>query len=474
MQTGIFGPNLYSLEHGEETEKGLVADILAIPELRKSWIPDVGPRLFHSKSAVGCYDKHMKPYPMEESLAWTRSLMTFPDIPRPLKAPPRSGMIPRGRVNLRSMAETFDVPDTPFWNAAAEQTYGYIWCMEDDNLICKDCVRGTSSVGVLATFPDYYHFCQELYPVLELSAKRTVEFINHVHRCHPNGEEDHKVMDAWLATVQAIYLDVLHPKADSLKCPADELQSIRYRLVNSGVRALTLQARLERGPLIGDDVIVDAVSIAMITMHDACDYRHDNQANEFYNIMTIVSAHRGVPGTNMIRRFCIDVWAWAVDNGADWAIHLAGRLLAWQLYMARYRTPILFDHLVPADANNQPKEDPYGDPILNSMNPLPPSSQPYDFDLRNRCGNKERYDELLRDSLAHFETCSGCHQYDKVSWESRVPFIGRAYEKKYSDCTCLNAISTYMILACMEPVWWAMDYAAEYTGPMEEWSPMLC
>ena len=474
MHTGVFGPTLYSLENQEETASGLVADILAIPELRKTWVPDVGPNLFHTQNPVGCYDKHMRKILIEESRAWTRSLKEFPTLPRPLQAPPRSGMIPRGRIHLRSMEGVFDVPDTPFWHAAAEQTYGYIRCMEDENLLCRDCVHGTASVGVLATFPDYYHFCQELYPVLEISARRTAEFIDHVHRCHPHGGEDQKVMDAWLATLQAIFLDVLHPKADSLKLPDNELQSIRYRLVNSGVRALVLQARLEKGPLIGDDITIDAVSFAMITMHDACDYRHDNRANEYYNVMTIVSAHREVQGVGLIRRFCLDVWAWAIDNEADWAILVAGRLLAWQLYMARYRTPILFDNLIPGNSTDRPRENPYSDAVLNSMNPLPPSTHPDDFNLRNRCGNKNRYDELLQECLAHFRTCSGCHRYDKASWQDRVPLIGNAYMKKYSDCGCLNTIGTYMILADMKPVWWAMDYTAEYTGPLEEWSPMLC
>ncbi|GFN12014.1 hypothetical protein AtubIFM56815_009567 [Aspergillus tubingensis] len=238
-------------------------------------------------------------------------------------------------------------------------------------------------------------------------------------------------MDTWLSTLQAVYLDVLHPKAEGLRFPEDELQSIRYRLINGGMRAIALEVRLESGRLDEDDLTLDAIAFVGVTMHDACDYRHDNLANEFYNTLTI-------------------------------------------LYMARYRTTILFDHMVPTESGDPSAEDPYGDPVLNRMNPLPPSTHPYGFDLRNRCSNKDRYDELLRKCLAHFETCSGCYQYDKVSWEARVPLLGKAYETKYTDCSCLDIISTYMVLACMEPVWWAVDYATEYTGPMEEWSPLLC
>ncbi|PWY65123.1 hypothetical protein BO83DRAFT_453440 [Aspergillus eucalypticola CBS 122712] len=474
METGLFGPSLYCVERGEEIQKGIISDILAIPGLRESWVPNVGPQLFHPENPVGSYDTHIKPCPIGESISWTRTLKEFPNTRRPLKAPPRSGLIPRGRAHLRPMSETFDVPDTPYWHAVAEITYGYVWSIVDDNVLCKDCVRGTATCSLLATFPDYHHFCQDMSSVLEITAKRTVEYIAHVYRCHPHGGEYHKVMDTWLATVQAVYLDVLHPKAESLRFPEDELQSIRYRLINAGARGLVLQARLENGLLKEDELTLDAISFATVAMHDACDYRHDNQANEFYNVVTIVGAHCGVPATNMVRRLCVDVWAWALDEGADWVLYVAGRCLAWQLYMARYKTTILFEHLVPPDPNNQRMEDPYGDPVLNSMNPLPPSAHPYDFDLRNRCHKKDRYDELLRNCLAHFEDCSGCYQYDKASWEARLSLIGNAYVRKYFDCSCLNTIGTYMILACTEPVWWAIDYATDYTGPMEEWSPMLC
>ncbi|OJI80665.1 hypothetical protein ASPTUDRAFT_194055 [Aspergillus tubingensis CBS 134.48] len=474
METGIFGPSLYCLERGEETRKGLISNILAIPGLRESWIPDVGPRLFHPENPVGSYNKHIKPYPIAESSAWTRTLKEYPNIRRPFKAPPRSGLIPRGRVHMRALAEAFTVPDTLFWHAVAEVLYGYVWSMIDDNIICKECFRGTAVCAIFAAFPDYYHFCQEMLPLLEMTAKHIVEYIAHVHRCHSHNSEYHKVMDTWLSTLQAVYLDVLHPKAEGLRFPEDELQSIRYRLINGGMRAIALEVRLESGRLDEDDLTLDTIAFVGVTMHDACDYRHDNLANEFYNTLTIVSAHCGVPATNMVRRLCVDVWAWALDKGADWVLHYSGRMLAWQLYMARYRTTILFDHMVPTESGDQPAEDPYGDPVLNRMNPLPPSTHPYDFDLRNRCSNKDRYDELLRKCLSHFETCSGCYQYDKVSWEARVPLLGKAYETKYTDCSCLSIISTYMVLACMEPVWWAVDYATEYTGPMEKWSPLLC
>ncbi|GAQ45062.1 similar to An12g03510 [Aspergillus niger] len=199
-------------------------------------------------------------------------------------------------------------------------------------------------------------------------------------------------MDTWLSTLQAVYLDVLHPKAEGLRFPEDELQSIRYRLINGGMRAIALEVRLESGRLDEDDLTLDAIAFV-----------------------------------GSVRIVAFQQLTWSAD--------------------CVLITTILFDHMVPTESGDPSAEDPYGDPVLNRMNPLPPSTHPYGFDLRNRCSNKDRYDELLRKCLAHFETCSGCYQYDKVSWEARVPLLGKAYETKYTDCSCLDIISTYMVLA---------------------------
>lgn len=112
-----------------------------------------------------------------------------------------------------------------------------------------------------------------------------MEYINHVHNDHtPHGEE-RKIMDAWLMCVQAIYIDILHSKAQHLQFPDDELQSIRHRLINSGGRIFALHARLEQDPPpLGNESIVDAVGFTAAVMHDICDCRHDNHANEFYNL----------------------------------------------------------------------------------------------------------------------------------------------------------------------------------------------
>jgi hypothetical protein len=89
-----------------------------------------------------------------------------------------------------------------------------------------------------------------------------------------------------------------------------------------------MQVRLEQDPLASydkddnndeDDRLVDGVACAAIAVHDASDRRHDNAADEYYNLLTVVDAHRGVES--------VDVWAWAIDHSAHWAVPVAGLIL---------------------------------------------------------------------------------------------------------------------------------------------------
>ncbi|MFF2949803.1 hypothetical protein ACFVVU_00400 [Kitasatospora sp. NPDC057965] len=472
IATALYGPDLFRPDG--LTASRLAADMRRIPDLRKSWNPTVGTRLFDSRNPVGTYDSHMKGIPLEENLAKTRALKDFPDLPLALDAPRRRGFAARGTALLRAMTETIPAPDTPFWHAVAEQTYGYAWCLVDNNRLCRECVHGSCSVSLFDSFADYYHFAEQMPETLDICAQRVVEYINHVHHDHAADGEERKIMDAWLASTQAIYADVLHPKAERLRLPDDELRTVRYRVINAAIRALTLQARHEQGPLTGDDNTIDAVALAAVVTHDACDRRHDNIANEYYNALTFTAAHTGVESVDMVRRFCTDVWAWAIDRGADWALHIAGRLLVWQVYMARYQADVLLDHLTTPARRKRAEVDPYGDPVLNTLNPLPPSPTPDDYDLRSRCQDRARYDHLLHTCLVHFRNCPGCRGYDTATWQQRVPLIEAAYRTKYTDCRCLNTLGTYSILASLDRLWWAADPSSRYTGPTGEWSPLLC
>ncbi|OOF93615.1 hypothetical protein ASPCADRAFT_53374 [Aspergillus carbonarius ITEM 5010] len=481
IQSGLFGPDLYS--PGEGIASQLSEDMRIVEELRKSWSPDMAPRLFDALNPVGSYDAHMRYIMLQESQAWMEPLKEFPDHSLlPMAAPSRLASVPRGKFLLKAMAEVFPTPDTPFWHAVAEQVYGFVWCLADINVLCRQCVQGTCAVGVLACFPDYLHFLESLTHILDICTQRVAKYIEHVHRNHGAGPEC-KVMDAWLMVVQAVYIDVLHPKAKRLQFPDNELQSIQNRLISSAGRALALHAQLEQPhPLIGNDDEVNAVAFASTVMHDLCDFRHDNTANEYYNLLTIISAHTGVLSVAMIRRFCIDVWAWAVDNRALWAIHLAGRELAWQIYMARYQTGLLLDNILPPRTGKErSKVDPYGDAVLNGLNPLlngtkpvGPSLEPENYSLRERCQNPKRYDELLQHCTQHFHECPDCRNFGVMTWQERVPVIGAAYGMKYTDCSCLNTISTYMILSSPVRLWWLADPTARYTGPQGKWSALLC
>ncbi|KAE8149862.1 hypothetical protein BDV25DRAFT_130025 [Aspergillus avenaceus] len=421
MKLSLFGPDLYTLYR--DTTSVLTADMRMLPELMNTWTALTAPDFF-LHSPVGKYDKPMNGLVFGECVAWSRKLNHFPDLPVPIDAPSRMGLIPRSNILFRAMTDAFSVPDTEFWRAVCEVAYGYSWYLLDNIILCQQCVQGSSCMAMLACFPDYFHFQGDLHTVLEACSQ---------------------LLDAWFMTVQSVYLNVLHPKAHSLNFPDNELRGIKYRLIDGGGRPLASLAQLEQRPLVGGAKEVNAVAFASTMMHDICDCRHDNHAKD-----------RRL-STNPVHRLCIDVWAWAIDHGAQWAIHHGGQELAWQLYMARYHTAILLDHILPP--TSQDTYDPYGDDALNTLNPLPRSSDPLNFDLRSRCQDPTRYDSLLSGCLEHFNNCSNCRGYDRT---------------KYTDCTCLNVIATYMILADTDKLWWLPDPTAKYTGPTGEWSPMLC
>jgi hypothetical protein len=116
-ETLLFSPDLYHPD-GDSTAR-LVLDMQRIPDIRKTWTPAMGPKLLE-KSVIGTYDKHMADVPLSECLAWTRELEAFPKIAVATDAPRRHGLVARGSVLLCSMASSYSVPDTPFWNAVAE------------------------------------------------------------------------------------------------------------------------------------------------------------------------------------------------------------------------------------------------------------------------------------------------------------------------------------------------------------------
>ncbi|RDH31222.1 hypothetical protein BDQ94DRAFT_160798 [Aspergillus welwitschiae] len=116
-------------------------------------------------------------------------------------------------------------------------------------------------------------------------------------------------------------------------------------------------------------------------------------------------------------------------------LHFLGEL-AWQVYMARYQTGLLLDKLMPPRKDSPGVGvDPYGDAVLNAMNPM----------LKAEC-------------------CPRCRGYDAMTWQ----------ERKYTGCSCMNIINAYMIPTSPDRLWWLADPTAECTGPQEEWSALLC
>ncbi|MFI6055767.1 hypothetical protein ACIBCO_37505 [Streptomyces violascens] len=85
-----------------------------------------------------------------------------------------------------------------------------------------------------------------------------------------------------------------------------------------------------------------------------------------------------------------------------------------------------------------------------SLNPLAPSATPDDYDLRSRCQNTARYDQMLRACWAHSQICSTCRGYDAAAWLQPVPLIGAAHRNKYTDLRRLDVPSTCTILALLD------------------------
>ncbi|GAB2713183.1 hypothetical protein GCM10027089_41440 [Nocardia thraciensis] len=363
------------------------------------------------------------------------------------------------------------MPATDFWRGAAEQLYGFAWCIADQTRICPQCVHGGAVSCVFGASFDYHHFAEQLSDVAEDSCRALAAYIDHAQQDHGPGSRECAVMDSWLTCLQALYLDVLHPKAAGITAGNNERRSIRYRIVNSAGRALALLSALEWPDDGISDQLVEATGFAGMVMHDACDRRHDNAANESHNFFTLLAAHNLEDSGALVRRFCVDLWAWAIDHDLLWPILLAGRVLIWNVYVTRYQTATLLDNLAPP---NGATTDPYADPVLNRMNPAPRAEHPGDFSIRRTCRDRSNYDRIVDTCLAHFAGCAGCLGYEQASWQQRTVHLDAGYLRKAAgDCTCVNRMAVYTVLALLERVWWAADPTARYTGPTGVWDPYL-
>ncbi|KID91855.1 hypothetical protein MAJ_10878, partial [Metarhizium majus ARSEF 297] len=466
----LFASDLYDAK--TECATGLASDVRLLPEVRKTWGPATVTAIVN-ETAAGRYLKCMEGVVLSENMAWTTKLKNFPQFTRAVDAPPRLGLVARDKVFVAPMSELMEVPDAPFGYTMAEVGFGYTWGIMDATLLCHGCVDGCCVSSMFTIFYDYSRFLPsspEVAPVIEKTAELLARYINHVHREHGADGLERKIMDAWVMCNQAVYLDALHTNDRQLLCMDDELRSIKYRLISSGFIAYALQFKLEQDASAIDDDIATAVAVATLTMHEACERRHDNRGNAYYNLLTIVSAHTGLESVDLVRRFCIDVWAWTIDSRSDWAIRGAGRVLMSQIHVNRYQAAVLLDHLTVPDPGNKARVDPYGDAVLNSLNPLQPSASPHNYSLRDRCQDKARYDDLLRSSLTHFEECPGCRGYNTASWRERVQLVTAAFDTKITRMDCVNKIAVYTTLSLPDEFWWAADPAARYTGPTEEWS----
>src|SRR5262245_44469993 len=107
--TALFGPDLYRPD--AKTATRLASDVRRIPELRRTWVPVMGDRLFDPRAPVGTYDPRRKRIPLEESQAEARPLKNFPALRLAVDAPRRHGFRARGRSHLRAMVEAIPVPD---------------------------------------------------------------------------------------------------------------------------------------------------------------------------------------------------------------------------------------------------------------------------------------------------------------------------------------------------------------------------
>jgi hypothetical protein len=209
-----------------------------------------------------------------------------------------------------------------------------------------------------------------------------------------------------------------------------------------------------------------------MVMHDACDRRHDNAASEGHNFFTLLSVHNQAESLMLVKRFCVDLWAWAIDHDLLWPILFAGRVLIWNVYVTRYQTAVLLDHLAPPSGTMP--SDPYADAVLNHMSPAPRAVRPDDYSIRATCRDKTAHDRLLDECLEHFAECAGCCGYERADWQERTAHLDRGYGRKAAgDALCVNRMAVFTILTQLERVWWAADPTARYEGPTSEWDPYL-
>ncbi|MGI5456874.1 hypothetical protein ACQEWB_27665 [Streptomyces sp. CA-249302] len=472
METALFGRGLY--DGGDDLADRLRADIELIPALRRSWSPDLADRLHDPLSPVGRYDTPIRGLVLAENSARAQALHTelADTVPLATGAPPRLGLGSPHEPLLTVFDKFFRVPSTELWRGVAEQLYGFSWCLTDQTRLCPECVHGSAVCCMYGAPIDYHHFAAEVSGITGDSCRAMAAYIEHVHRDHGPRSRERAVMDSWLACLQALYLDVLHPKAARIAAGDDKRRSLRYRSVNSAGRALALLTSLERPGGAFGQRLVEATGIAGMALHDACDRRHDNAAHESHNFFTLLAVHDRAESLAPLRRFCVDLWAWAVDHDLLWPVLLAGRTLLWQAYVTRYQTPLLLDHLAPP--SGIVPSDPYADAVLNRMSPAPRAVHPDDCSVRGTCRDKSAYDRLLDVCLKHFAECAGCHGYERAGWQERTAHLDRGYGRKAAgDPVCVDRMAVFTVLAQLERVWWAADPTVPYKGPTGRWDPYL-
>lgn len=432
-------------------------------------------------ATVGMYDSRWRAVLVGENTRDEGKTITFPpETPLPRSCPQRLGFVARNDALYDIASTAISVPRTPAMLAFTEVCYGYMWCMFDSGITCEQCVTGLSAQSMYATFAEYYHFKSDVNDSLGELSRATAEYIQHCLAEHPNSALC-QVMDNWQLATQAVYLDVLHPKATEPRFDGDELRALRYRTINSGARTIALLNLLEgahSGVVTGKHV--EAVTMMMFSVHDALDRRCDIRGQEANNLFNIVAAHNGTESADLLGRFCTDVLAWAVDKQSMWPILAAGRLLLWQIHCYRYRSVEILDNLSIGD---HPLRDPYRDQVLNSFNPLLSEGntgaavsceQSIAFSVRARCSNHAWYDRQVSKCLDHFAVCGTSDGYDRASWSDRAAQAKDAYVRKQAgDCGCVDALAVYNSLVLLENIWWAASSAAVYTGPTGEWDPLL-
>jgi hypothetical protein len=431
-------------------------------------------------SSVGTYDIWWRSVLVDENTR--RQDQTFvipPDTPLPRTCPERLGFVARSDTLYGIAATSVALSRTPAMEAFTEVCYGYLWCMFDSGITCEKCIVGLSAQSMYATFAEYYHFRTDVNESLGELSRAMASYIQHCLTDHPDSALC-QVMDSFTLATQAVYLDVLQPKATELRFGNQEMQALRYRMLNSGARTITLLNLLEghHGGVVTDDHL-NAVTVMMFSVHDALDRRCDIRANESSNLFNIVAAHNCAESTDILGSFCADVLAWAVNKESMWPILAAGRFLLWQIMCRRYRSVEVLENLQVLDRQLR---DPYRDQVLNSMNPLLEDQvgnkadfkQYVTFSVRERCSNRTWYDQKIAACLAHFAACGTCDGYDQATWRVRAARAAGAYlRKQEGDCGCVDTLATYNSLVLLEDVWWAASSAAEYTGPTDEWNPFL-